>query len=398
MKTSLVWANLLHYRLRTVFGVAGISFAVILMFMQLGFLGAAEATATLLYDQLDFDLLVVSTDYVELTQPGTFPMARLAQAGSHPQVAELKPFYVGLQYWRNDQADSVSESEATFTKRAILVLGFRPQDSVFKLPDIRAKQDRLRLAGKVLFDRMSRDVFGVPSDGGVDDIDRDYWLGITPVQVVGQFRLGSGFTADGQVVTSDQTFARVMGNSRLDLVNLGLIKLKEGAVPQQVAAELKDRLPADVQVWTRVGIEDREQRHWIEDTSIGIVFRCGVVVAVLVGIVFVYQVISSDITSRLKEFATLKAVGYGDNYLSRTVLHQALLLALFGYVPGLLVSFGLYALAASIAGLPIGLSGEAPLELIYRAVVVLALTIGLCSCSGLFAISKLRSANPADLF
>jgi putative ABC transport system permease protein len=136
----------------------------------------------------------------------------------------------------------------------------------------------------------------------------------------------------------------------------------------------------------------------VSNTAIGIIFQCGVGVALLVGVVFVYQVISSDIGSRLREFATLKAIGYGDRYLAWTVIQQAILLALFGYVPGLLVSFLLYAVAASFARIPIGLAGEPPLILLDRCLSVLGMTVALCTVSGLFAAFKLKAADPADLF
>jgi putative ABC transport system permease protein len=143
---------------------------------------------------------------------------------------------------------------------------------------------------------------------------------------------------------------------------------------------------------------EREKRYWVQGTSIGIVFLSGVVVAVLVGVVIVYQVISSDIASRLKEFATLKAIGYDNAYLAYTVLYQSVLLALLGYVPGLLVAFGLYFVASKGAGITIGIPAEKTPILIARCLMVLVLTVGLCVVSGLFALRKLRAADPADLF
>lgn len=216
--------------------------------------------------------------------------------------------------------------------------------------------------------------------------------------MVGQFSLGAGFFADGMVVVGDSTFTRLMGAGSLQAVNIGLIKLKPGADPQSVANDLNCFFGPDVHAWTRAGIEAREKNFWVNETSVGIVFRCGVVVAVLVGIVFVYQVISSDIGSRLKEFATLKAMGYSDLYLAFTVIHQAILLAVFGFVPGMVVSFILYAVAYLGAGIPIGIPGEPTLVVLFRCLTVLATTVGLCCLSGLFALGKLKSADPADLF
>ena len=60
------------------------------------------------------------------------------------------------------------------------------------------------------------------------------------------------------------------------------------------------------------------------------------IVALIVGVAIVYQVLSSDIDTRLKEYATLKAMGYTRRYLSVTVLKQALLLAVGGFIPGVM--------------------------------------------------------------
>jgi putative ABC transport system permease protein len=201
------------------------------------------------------------------------------------------------------------------------------------------------------------------------------------------------------ILTGTTSYTHLTGGlGDLDFVNLGLIRVKPGTDLRATANALNDRLGPGVHVWTRADIEKHEQDFWVESTSVGIIFKCGVGVALLVGIVFVYQVISGDIASRLKEFATLKAIGYSDFYLSYTIIQQAVLLALFGYVPGLVLSMVLYRVAATSAGIPIGFLGEATVDVLERCALVLLLTVGLCMVSGLFALGKLKAADPADLF
>jgi putative ABC transport system permease protein len=136
---------------------------------------------------------------------------------------------------------------------------------------------------------------------------------------------------------------------------------------------------------------EKETRFWVDKTAVGKIFSFGVIVALVVGTVFVYQVLSSDITNRYPEYATLKAMGYSRGYLSWLVVQQAMLYAVLGYVPGLVLAFGLYWLAASSIGLPIGMTWD-------RAVVVLLLALAMCTFSGLLAMRKVQSADPADLF
>src|SRR6266852_6315162 len=101
MKTPLAILNLLHQKVRTCVAVLGVAFAIVLIFMQLGFLGAVAATATLLYERLDFDLLLVAADFREVNRPGTFPKGRLQQVEAFAPVERAVPLYVGFNVWRN---------------------------------------------------------------------------------------------------------------------------------------------------------------------------------------------------------------------------------------------------------------------------------------------------------
>ncbi len=126
-------------------------------------------------------------------------------------------------------------------------------------------------------------------------------------------------------------------------------------------------------------------------TSVGVIFQMGVFVACIVGVIFVYQVIATDITDHFAQYATLRAIGYSPGYLSGVVLRQALALAVLGYVPGLLVALALYALGREEANLLMSMTWQ-------RAVGVLLLSIAMCSFSGLLALRKVKAADPAELF
>jgi putative ABC transport system permease protein len=376
MKTPLALLNLLHQKVRTCVAVLGVAFAIVLVFMQLGFLGTVEATATLLYERLDFDLLLVSADFREVNRPGAFPKARLQQAEAYSPVERAMPLYLGFHIWRNPDSRH---------RRLIMVLGFRPSDHAFLLPEVEATLPQLQMLDNVLMDRRSRPEFGRSDPGVTTEI------GAHKVTVVGQFTLGGGFAADGMIIAADQTFARIFDGLPLDQASLGLIKLRPGVPPEEAAASLNRVLPVDVRVWTRRGIVDRERRHWLRNTSLGIIFGLGVFVALIVGMVFLYQVISSDIASHLAEYATLKAIGYGSGYLSRVVLVQALIVSLVSYVPGLIVALALYAITRRYASIPIAMT-------LPRAVLVLVLATVMCALSAFFALNKVKAADPADLF
>jgi putative ABC transport system permease protein len=387
MKTPLAWLNLIHQKKRTLVAIFGVGFAALLVFMQLGFYGAAEGTATIIYDQLAFDVILISPAYIDINRPGTFPAERVSQAMGAAGVADVSPVYVGVGGGRTPDAPP----QYAYKPQTIMVMGFRPEEPVFRhggkgIQDVidRHRGD-LQKPGGALIDSQSHAEFGKFGAG------QSVEVGPRRVNIAGEFTLGTGFGANGLILVSDTSFSQILTGFPPGRVNLGVVRLAAGARPGDVAARLNAALPGDVMALTEAELGDRERRHWVEQTSLGLIFRLGVGVALFVGIVFVYQVIASDISNRLHEYATLKAMGYGPVYLATVVLQQAGLIAALGYVPGLLGSLALYALARGTTGVPIAMT-------LTRAGLVFALTAGMCAVSGILALRKVQSADPAELF
>lgn len=381
-RTPLARLNLMHELARTLVAIAGVAFAALLIFVQLGFLGAVRATATLIFDRLDFDVAVLSAEYQDLVRAGTFPRDRLVRLPAMSEIEKVRPISVCAIQWLNpDDKDR--------SRRGILAIGVDPTDAPFVHPELTHELLlRLRQPDTVLMDRRSREEFGSHDEGTVAE------LGALPVTNVGNFELGTGFGADGLVICSDRTFSRAFGPPYGSAVSMGLVKLKSGAGPdevERVAHWLNERLPDDVQALSRTELLRRERDHWVWDMSLGQIFVMGVALAFVVGIVFVYQVIASDIGNRLAEYATLKAMGYSDGYVNRVVVQQAFLLALAGYIPGFIAAEALYAVTRHFAKLPIEMTWQV-------ALIVLGMIIVMCTASGVMALRKLRAADPADLF
>jgi len=393
----LALSNLRHERGRAAVSATGAGFAVVLIFMQLGFLGATESTATLLYDRLNFDAIVLSSEYLDLARPGRFDRARLAQAQASPGVARVLPFSTAQGLWRNPAAPA--DDPARGGRRwTIVMLGANPAElgAVF-LPGDRglfadaAERGRAAAAlarlNVVMLDRRSRPDFGRESAMPPGTATEYNGAG---VELAGYFTLGTGFSYTGLLLANEETYATLNGRPP-GAVTFGLVQLAPGTDPVAAAADLSRRLPPDVLVLTRAQLGDRERNYWINKTAVGKFFTFGVVLALLVGAIFVYQMMVADIKKRLPEYATLKAVGYRFGYLFRVVVWQALFLAVGGYAGGLLTSLVLYRFAAASAQLPVFMTAE-------RMAWVLALTTGMCVGSGLVAVRKVQTADPADLF
>ncbi len=168
--------------------------------------------------------------------------------------------------------------------------------------------------------------------------------------------------------------------------------LEADARPEAVKAALAAILPADD---SKVRLRDEavlaDQRFQTTQRPIGIIFGFGIVIGVLVGIIIVYQVLSTDVADHIKEYATFKAIGYPQRFFLGIVFEEAMILALLGFLPGLAVALGLYAAVAAATGLPLAMTAT-------RAIGVFVATILMCTLSGAIATRKLARANPADLF
>lgn len=427
LRIPLVWNNLLHDRRRTAVGVLGVAFAAILLFMQLGFLGSVRKTAKTILETLDFDVLIVSPTYLYLYDSGTFPRLRLDQARSVAGVREVVPFYVTFNAWtsvpRPETGGTAAprDDEPLASQRAIFIMGYDLNDQPFRTANLSAMQMRvltrpdggscreprgpkdlgtLRRPDTVLIDRQSHRDFGRQEDldpcypGPVppDESRRPPGpiIGQRQVSIVGSFDLSIGFGADGALLVGSENFSRLAGGRSPNDVSLGLVRT--AGDPAAVAAELERVLPNDdVRVFTRTEILDQETAYWVREKPVGVIFGLGIVVACAVGIVFVYQILSSDITNRFGEFATLKAMGYSDRVVSSLVVKQALVLAHAGYVPGLGAAAVLERLVESATRMPVEMTwGD--------AIGVYVATVAICTLSALLSVGKVRKADPADLF
>jgi putative ABC transport system permease protein len=379
-RVPLAWYNLLHDRSRLGVAIAGVTFAVLLMFMNLGFLGALINTTTNFYDQFNGDIFLLSPESLEISTTKAFPRERLYQAAGIEGVERVMPLYAEYALWKNPE---------TRVSRSIFVYGFNPNDPVFLMPELNdpAGLKALQQPNTTFIDQRSRPEFGPQTIGLETEADR------RRVTIVGQYSLGGGFAADGTLIMSDQNFRRYFDPRPLDEINMGLVLLKPGANPQRVKAAMGKRLPADVELYTKPEIIRRESRYWIQTTSIGFIFSLGVLVSFVVGTVIVYQILYTDIRDHLREYATLKAIGYNGQYLFKVVLQEAVILSLMGYVPGLIFALGLYELALNAT------AGTLPMQMtFFRVVFVLALTVMMCSLSGLISVRKAITADPAEVF
>lgn len=372
----VAWRILTHEAGRSALAICGIFVAVLMVFLQLGFFSSVPAGGLMIYDRMIFDIILTSKTYVFQGQTNSFPRRRIYEALSNPDVLTASPVYQGEAQWNNEQGRD---------RHGIFAIGFRLEDPVFDDPDLTRQIDKLRRPDTVLVDSSTYPVFGKIEAGRVTEI------GDRTVTIGGTYNLGIGFLGLGVMTASDQNFLRIVPGQSLAAVSVGLIRLKAGADPPKVASALRAALPDDVQVLTRAEFVTQEQSYWLLRTSTGIIFGFGVVVAVIVGIVILYQTLATQVTRQLPQYATLKAMGYPDSHLSGIVVCLALLMAGIAFSPAFGGAIGIYKIIHDATKLPITMTEG-------RFVLVFGLTILMSTASALYSMRVLRRADPVDLF
>jgi putative ABC transport system permease protein len=382
MLHRLAWSQLILEKRRLFAALAGMTFAVLLQLMQFGFRDALITSSTVIHSRLRADLMLVSPQFEYMLSTGSIPRRRLYQVLERPEVESIAPVYLSLAPFKNP---------ATGDNKQIFVVGFDPDQVVLEVPSIIENVKYVKTPDVALYDELSRPnnfgpiVEGVHQHGSVVTE-----IGGRRMTIGGLFSLGASFSATGHLVTSDSTFRKMFKRPE-GAFELGLIRLKPGTDIAATQQALIEMLPADVRVVTRDQFMEIERDFWNRNSPIGFIFLIGTFLGLSVGGVIVYQILYTDITDHLPQYATLKAMGYPDRYLYLVVLEEALILSVSGFPLGVGLAMVLYSVAQNATHLPIVMTVE-------RGIIVFGLTLGMAALSCVVAMRKLRSADPAECF
>lgn len=374
------WLQLTHSRGRLAAAIAGVAFANVLVLVQLGISGALNGTIAQGYGFFQADLMISAPDANTLTDGGNVARAHLMQALADPEVVAGAGVFIGTVIWSRPSGDV-----------ALQTFGIDPAQPGFLPPAIAKRAGALHLADRAIIDRMTRGLDRAALDALNGGPPESFEAAGRRLHLTGSFQGGVGFTADGYMIVSDQTFLALFPRRSSGAPDHLLLRLARDADPAQVAARLTDRLGADLRIRTIPQAIAADQRFQGTQRPTGIIFGFGVVMGMLVGIVIVYQVLSTDVADHLREYATLKAVGYPHRFFIGIVLEEALILAALGFLPGIVIASAFYAALNAATGLPLVMTWQV-------AVAVLVGTIAACALSGTIATRRLAAADPADLF
>jgi putative ABC transport system permease protein len=376
MNVPLAWRLLSYDKRRSALAIVGIFLAIVLVFFELGLFFAVPQGGLLLYDHMRFDLMLTSNQYEYLIDPGAFPRSRLAQVQKLPQVARVMPVSFSAAKWQSGVGGEWPD---------LFAIGFSTAASPFTVTDINRRLAILRRPDTILVDSATRPMFGPLDPGRVVTINgRAETIGDT-------YRLGTGFMGLGVALFDERNFVRSFPFPGLDRVNLAAIVLKPGVDADAAARALRNSLPGDVRVFTRKQLDAHEVAYWTTRSAVGVIFGSGLVIALVVGIMIVYQTLATQISRHLPQFATLKAIGYSDRTLFATVAAMAAMIMAIGFVPATLAALWLYSVIRQATLLPAAMTGT-------RVAVVALAGLVIAMISAVLSMTGLRRADPAEIF
>lgn len=382
-QVALAWKNATADRKRLLRAGLGIGFAAFLIFMQLGFREAFLESSLVLARAIDGDLVIMKASRHQLGFKDPFPRRRLYQALAVPGVASAAPIFMetGLSRWKSPK------SGRTYGIRAI---GFNPDRPPLLLPEVHARLEELRQPNTVMMDNRARRHLGNIETGMVTE------LAGRAVRVVGTFPFGPDFFIDGTLFISERNFIMFFDDPNnpgllQENVEIGVIKVKPGHSPLRVREEMTRALPRDVKVMTKKEMVDKETKFQSDISPVGPIFGLGTVIGFCVGVLIAYQVLFTEISDRLPQYATMKAMGYERRYLMGVIVRQALFYSLGGFIPAYIVSLALFAILNRAILIPMQMSAG-----IFA--ITFSMTLLMSLMAGLIAARRALNADPAEVF
>jgi len=375
------WLQLTHNRTRFAAALAGVAFANVLVFVQLGIMNSMSAATLKPYGLFDADIMISAEDSNALTDGGNVARQWMLQALADPEVAAGMGLFLANVSWQRPNATL-----------GLTTFGIDPAQPGFLAGGLAERTGPLQVEMAGLIDRLSR---GLPPDvaaGIRPQTPLPFETSGKTLTLYDTFAAGGGFGGDGYMIVSDQTFLALFPARTSAAPDHILLKVAPGTDPEAVATRLRE-IVSDKSLRIRsYAAAAQEELIWQQTKRpTGIIFGFGVVIGVLVGLVIVYQVLSTDVADHLREYATFKAMGYGPGFFLGVVFEEALVLGIIGFIPGLAVGTAILTVMGKVTTLPLAMTPG-------MAAMVFVGTIVFSTLSGAIATRRLAAADPADLF
>jgi putative ABC transport system permease protein len=375
------WLQLTHNRTRFAAALAGVAFANVLVFVQLGIMNSMGAATLRPYQFFQADVMISAGDANSLTDGGNVARQWLLQAMADPDVADGMGLFIANVPWDRGDKDI-----------SLTTFGVDPAKPGFLAPEIAGDLSLLQVQDAAILDRLARGLGKEEAAAIRPQSPLSFETEGRTVTAYATFAGGGGFGGDGYMLVSDQTFLSLFPARASAAPDHILLTLRHGAQVEAAIARLKTLISdTSLRIRSYEQAAEDDLRYQQTRRPTGIIFGFGVLIGVLVGLVIVYQVLSTDVADHLREYATFKAMGYGPRFFLGVVFEEALVLGVMGFVPGLIVGTAILTVMGRITTLPLAMTPS-------MAVTVFLGTVVFSALSGAIATRRLAAADPADLF
>ena len=373
MVPKLAYRNLFHDRLGLIVTVIGIVFSVVLVAVQFGLYLGSENRIAAMFDHAEADLWVVPLGTKSFDDPAMLSGRERHSVLSTPGVASVQELAVGFVSWRKPKGGSTA---------ALLVGSDITQGTSLPWNVTEGSASALSAPSAVAIDSTYFQELGVDGLGDRAEVNN---MEVTVHAVTKGIR---SFTTLPYVFTTLATGRTLLGASA-EQSSYTLVKASPGTEVEALRTALAKRLP-DAEILTHAEFRKRSLDYWLFETGAGAALIAGAVLGIIVGMVIVAQTLYASTKDHLNEFATLRALGASAGYINKVILIQAILSAVIGYVLGMTLSL-LVIWAAEDSTLLIVMTPN-------LALMLLALTVGMCVLAALCAIFKVIRIDPAVVF
>jgi putative ABC transport system permease protein len=367
--------NLLQHRLRLLAALSGVAVALFLLALQIAVLDAARAKVTMLYDDFNFDLAAVPDTYQFLLNFETIDRVVLDQAKATGDVAQAFGLNVDVVHWMQWPSKKIAY---------LFLVGLDDPGTFLRDPLIRSGMKLLRTSHSLLMDSYSEPDIGPLATGTAAKI------GDERVSIAGHFKLGLFFYGEGTAIVRNTDFPRLADRDS-SKVSIGLFQLRPGVDAQKAKKDLQAIVPEHTLVFTHDELLQQERDYFLTVRPVGIMIYISMLIACLVGTVIIVQVLSTEVSNRMKEYAVLKAMGSNPAFVYGIGVAQSLFVGLGGLLPALAVG------AVVLWYIQFRTHLEAALGLVVLGKMV-AITLATAVCAAAAVLGRVQRADPAALY
>ncbi len=370
---SIARKNLFHDRIRFIVALAGVTFAVVLITLQVGVFLKFLTNASVLIDHTDADIWITAHNLQNFDFGRPFSEKKVYEAREVPGVEWAETYLLAWGNWKTPMG----------SQETVQLVGFNPETMLGAPWNVVAGNPQdVKYFNSIFYDEGEENRLGDIPLGGETEINN------RRVRVIGKTRGIKSFVQSAIVFTSYKNAVNLSYITRGNTVYI-LVKVAPGFSADEVKQRLEETVK-DVDVYTADEFRNKTRRYWMINTGAGVALMVTAVMGLVIGTIIVGNTIYASTTEHLKEFGTLKAIGASNWHLYKIIIEQALLNSTFGYGGGMVVT-----------ALAIQLMKKGKLEVLLPwpvLAVVYIVTVLMCLGSSVLSIYKVTKIDPALVF